>query len=250
MSCSATIFAYEATLTGPRGTTPSRRHPSGSRGSSRLTNSPRVDVKASRSGARSRPAASTSSTEANVGRASASMRPRRGRNTRCSAARRCRTTSPMDHSPGFGEAHTWSGVASSQRARRRRGVTARLGTTSDWSMGSLRSDHRVVVEVLARGLERDQVMPERPREHLGQPLGSPPLIVVHVADRAHVVEEHDLLAAHAEDLAGDLLGRLAREEDGHRRDVLGTHLLDLLHARLLRLRLGGGGAANKSTITG
>src|SRR6266536_1225517 len=43
MSCSATIFAYEATLTGPRGTTPSRRHASGSRGSRSLTNSPRVD---------------------------------------------------------------------------------------------------------------------------------------------------------------------------------------------------------------
>src|SRR2546422_4193903 len=40
-------------------------------------------------------------------------------------------------------------------------------------------------------------------------------------DRALVAEEHDLLAAYAEDLRGDVLGRVARQEDRDGRDVGG-----------------------------
>src|SRR3989441_5714877 len=100
------------------------------------------------------------------------------------------------------------------------------------------SDERVVVEVLPGRHERDQVMLERARKHLGEALGGPALGVVHAHDRALVAEEHDLLASHAEDLRGDVLGRVARQEDGDGRDVGGGELLDLLDPRLLRLGLG------------
>src|SRR5206468_748773 len=100
------------------------------------------------------------------------------------------------------------------------------------------SDERVVVEVLPGRHERDQVMLERAREHLREALGGPALGVVHPHDRALVAEEHDLLASHAEDLRGDVLGRVARQEDGDGRDVGGGELLDLLDPRLLRLGLG------------
>src|SRR5262245_64181501 len=45
-----------------------------------------------------------------------------------------------------------------------------------------RSHERVVVEVLARGLERHHVVLERAREHLGQALDGPALGVVHTPD--------------------------------------------------------------------
>src|SRR5262247_1005057 len=81
--------------------------------------------------------------------------------------------------------------------------------------------HWVVVEVLARGDVRHQVVLERAREDLGEALGCPAVGVVHAHDRALVAEQHDLLAADAEDLAGDVAGRVARQEHRDRRDVGG-----------------------------
>src|SRR5215467_5871010 len=81
--------------------------------------------------------------------------------------------------------------------------------------------HWVVVEVLARCDVRHQVMLERAREDLGEALGRPAVGVVHAHDRALVAEQHDLLAADAEDLAGDVAGRVARQEHRDRRDVGG-----------------------------
>ena len=69
------------------------------------------------------------------------------------------------------------------------------------------------------------------REHLGEAFGRPAVGVVHAHDRALVAEEHDLLAANAEDLTVDVAGRVARQEHRDRRDVGGRELLDLLHAR-------------------
>ena len=54
--------------------------------------------------------------------------------------------------------------------------------------------------------------------------------------RAVMAEQHDLLAAHAEHLAADVLRVVGGEERRERRDVGRRHLLDLLDARLLRGR--------------
>src|SRR5919109_1559024 len=88
------------------------------------------------------------------------------------------------------------------------------------------SNERVVVEVLAGGHERYEMVLQRAGQHVGDALGRPPLGVVHAHDRPLVAEQHDLLAAHAENLAGDLLCRLGCQKHGDGRDVLGAHALD------------------------
>src|SRR5262245_59671146 len=105
-----------------------------------------------------------------------------------------------------------------------------------------RSDHRVVVEVLPRGVERGQMVLERAREHGGEPLRRPAQVVMNAPHRTHVTEQHDLLASNSEYLSGDLLGLLSGQEYRYRSDVLRPHLLDLLDADLLHLGLGGDGA--------
>src|SRR3989454_9511276 len=77
----------------------------------------------------------------------------------------------------------------------------------------------------------------RSREDLGQRLDGPALVVVDPHDRAVRPEQHDLLPAHPEDLARDVLGLVGRPEGGAWGDVSGGQLLDLFAPRLLRLGL-------------
>src|SRR3989454_12853314 len=72
---------------------------------------------------------------------------------------------------------------------------------------------------------------------LGQRLDGPALVVVDPHDRAVMPEQHDLLPAHPEDLARDVLGLVGRQEGGDWGDVSRGQLLDLFDPRLLRLGL-------------
>src|SRR2546427_5403072 len=54
---------------------------------------------------------------------------------------------------------------------------------------------------------------------LGQRLDGPALVVVDPHDRAVLPEQHDLLPAHPEDLARDVLGLVGRQEGGDRGDM-------------------------------
>src|SRR6266851_1521259 len=58
----------------------------------------------------------------------------------------------------------------------------------------------VVVEVLTRGLERDQVLLHRPREDIREPLERPALRMMDPHEWPVMAEQHDFLAADAEDL--------------------------------------------------
>src|SRR5207245_3111539 len=111
------------------------------------------------------------------------------------------------------------------------------GEARTWGVTATRVEvsEGIVVDVLARGLVRDQVVLERSREDLGQRLDGPALVVVDPHDRAVLPEQHDLLPAHPEDLARDVLGLVSRQEGGERGGVSRGQLLDLLYPPLLRL---------------
>ena len=70
----------------------------------------------------------------------------------------------------------------------------------------------------------------------------PAFAALDAAHRARLAHQEDLVHAGGEDLAGDVLGQIARQEDGEGRDLLRPHGLDPLDPLAIRLALGRDGA--------
>src|SRR6185437_15912985 len=109
------------------------------------------------------------------------------------------------------------------------------------AIAGLRSD-RVPGEDVARAVERKEGSLERRHRVLSDRLRRPALAAVDRADGPRLAHQEDLVAAHGEDLAGDVLGEIAGKIDRERRDLLGGRGLDALDARLLLRRIGRDGA--------
>src|SRR5581483_7019169 len=74
---------------------------------------------------------------------------------------------------------------------------------------------------------------------LGNSLRRPALAALYRPQRTVLAEQEDLIPAHAEDLTCYILRSIAHQIGCHGRDLLRSHLLDLLDARLLCLGLRG-----------
>src|SRR5438105_2694779 len=70
---------------------------------------------------------------------------------------------------------------------------------------------RIVVEVLTRRLERDEVLLHRAGEDVREAIERPALGVMDPHERPVVAEQHDFLAAHPEDLTAHILRGIGAE---------------------------------------
>src|SRR5258707_11651571 len=111
-----------------------------------------------------------------------------------------------------------------------------------YSLFPIRSLNRIPGENVCRAVELVERSLERRHAVLGDGLRRPALAPLHRAQRTILAEQEDLVHPHTEDLSGDVLGGIGKQIGAHRRDLLRSHLLDLLDAGLLGLGLGRDGA--------
>src|SRR5438132_8056671 len=100
------------------------------------------------------------------------------------------------------------------------------------------ASYRIPTEDIARALQRRERGAEGALELLVEGLRRPALGAMDRADRARLVEQENLVAAHAENLSGDGFGAVGGEIDDERRDLFRGHLTEALDAPLLILGLG------------
>src|SRR5436309_780329 len=110
----------------------------------------------------------------------------------------------------------------------------RPGMTAERSM---RSSHRIPREYVARALERSERGGERAFELLIDVLRRPAIRAMDRTDGARLVEQENLVAAHAEDLSGNSLRAIGGEIDRERGDFFRRHLLEPLDPGFLLRRL-------------
>src|SRR6266700_3353207 len=101
------------------------------------------------------------------------------------------------------------------------------------------ASYRIPAEDIARALERRERGAERALELLVEGLRRPALGAMNRADRARLVEQENLVAAHAENLSRDGFGAVGGEIDDERRDLFRGHLAEPLDPPLLLLGRGG-----------
>src|SRR5262249_56277378 len=92
--------------------------------------------------------------------------------------------------------------------------------------------YRIPGEDVARTLERRERGPKRALELLGDTVGRPALRAMDRTDHARLIEQKNLVVAHAENLAGDALGAIGGEINRKRGDLFRRHLLHCLYPPL------------------
>eukprot|EP01035_Chromulina_nebulosa_P033142 gene33142-44362_t len=107
------------------------------------------------------------------------------------------------------------------------------------------SEDRVVREHGRRGSRVEEAVLHRRQGDVEQGARAPALDLGHRADRTRLVEQHHLVAAHAEDLAGDVL-RLGRgESDGQLGDLVGSMPFPVLEGQSIGIIPPGADALGK-----
>src|SRR6516162_10059760 len=94
---------------------------------------------------------------------------------------------------------------------------------STWSIPS----ERIPGEYVTRAVERHERVLQRRQGMLGDGFRGPARGAMQTADRARRAEQIDLVHPRPKDLAGDAACSIGGEEHGHRRILVGRHLLDL-----------------------